>query len=574
MKIDYSKYPHYLQSYGDMLSYFQSHFEDMLSTEKGRKFVEFALRTIPHSNIGSDFDIPQQSRKESHDKGVDATAVSKSDNKNQLCIQIKYSLKGVDEFDSIISKFANYDSLITSKDTQTMLFSDDNSRTYMIFTVQDLKQITQNYEISNRSSKNFYLKLKFERRIHVIDGQEVFKILQTVYRKLNILPSNLELTSEKGFINYDNVYIGVVSAKMLKSLYDEYGDALFFENIREYLGIEKKETVNKDIVESLGTNPKSFLSLNNGITFRAGQIEFLSSTTLKLDDASIVNGCQTTMSIVNFLKNKPQPEIESYVLVKVVQTENSWEVAKSANFQNEINKIDLDLAQFITPQKVRVVADATGIRLEHKQESPFALLDSIYKQRVTYDAIRTLFTGIFSKNPINIFTIVHSEVNKEVLDDFFNDSNKDKVYQILFEVAQAMNESSMKIAQSLEKANEKEIKELFGRFLKPDGARYRAFLSILALCGAMGKNIYEKPEHLTYHAILNFLCDVESLITSDMEKFKKYYFNAFKTVVVDVMNKNKNSSKDKIIVLMYKDLQYAKFDNLYKNLRLQGLVIE
>ena len=78
--------------------------------------------------------------------------------------------------------------------------------------------------------------------------------------------------------------------------------SLFFENIREFLGEKedrKGEAVNKDIMRTLIDEPDRMLSRNNGITFKADKVKSNGESSLLLDGSSIVNGCQTTMCIVN-----------------------------------------------------------------------------------------------------------------------------------------------------------------------------------------------------------------------------------------------------------------------------------
>lgn len=45
------------------------------------------------------------------------------------------------------------------------------------------------------------------------------------------------------------------------------------------------------------------------------------------------------MSIIN------NPKSDCFVMVRVVEAVDSWDVAKAANFQNEVRQIDLDLAR-------------------------------------------------------------------------------------------------------------------------------------------------------------------------------------------------------------------------------------
>lgn len=251
---------------------------------------------------------------------------------------------------------------------------------------------------------------------------------------------------------------------------------------------------------------------------------------MQLLEASIVNGCQTTMSIVNY--HKENFDNQGFVLVKIVQTENSWDVARSANFQNEINKIDLDLAQYISPQKVRLAADESGYKLTHKLESPFALLDRIYTQRVSYDSIRTLFTGFFSNNPMNVLQIVHSEMKQSLLKGFFEDNDKNRIYHILFKISEKAEIETTKINDALELKNELALRAMFQRFLKQESTRYRTLLTILSCCACYGENIYEDAYGLNYAKMISFMNTIEQETSSTDSRFGIFFLMLLKLLQI------------------------------------------
>src|SRR5262249_5549570 len=146
----------------------------------------------------------------------------------------------------------------------------------------------------------------------------------------------------------------------------EVGDAIFFENVRDFVG---RSSVNNSISDTISTQPERFLQLNNGIVFSANKVEIIDDTHVRLDRASIVNGCQTTISLV---ETEPNPGQEAYVQVKIVQLDvagASWDVTHAANFQNEIARIDLDLARFIRPQLVRRQGYWSGIPVKESDDA-------------------------------------------------------------------------------------------------------------------------------------------------------------------------------------------------------------
>ena len=113
-----------------------------------------------------------------------------------------------------------------------------------------------------------------------------------------MVPSNITLRLDHGVLHKDNVYIGIISASEIKKCYDEFGEALFLDNIRDFLGItsgkikvENRENVNEAIVETANDHPEKMLARNNGITFRSEKVSGIDNETLILENASIVNGC-------------------------------------------------------------------------------------------------------------------------------------------------------------------------------------------------------------------------------------------------------------------------------------------
>src|SRR5574341_1255264 len=99
-------YPAFLSSYGSFYSYLQSHLEGLNSQKKGEVFAKLAERLIPLTSIGSQFQ-PPVSNKQTHDGGVDFVSRGR-DNQDRLFSQSKYTIAGVDDFDTVISKFEDY----------------------------------------------------------------------------------------------------------------------------------------------------------------------------------------------------------------------------------------------------------------------------------------------------------------------------------------------------------------------------------------------------------------------------------------------------------------------------------
>jgi hypothetical protein len=573
MSTQLEDYPPFLQNYGSLLSHFNGHFSDLNSGERGERFVQFAKRLIPHTAIGERFEVPHI-RQRSHDQGVDLEAESK-DKKEILSVQSKYTIKDIDELDRIFSKFATYHQAHLAKATndqakpvQQGLFDaqeadEDNQAKmmhFMIITTGDLVGLLPKYEHSRRPSVTFYNTIKQEKRFHIADGPRLVPILQKTYRKLHIIPSDFEVTFAKGYIHHDDVYVGIVSCADLAALYDLFGDALFIENIREFLGsIDDRASltdVNKDILATLEAEPEKFLAKNNGITFRAGTVREIDDGHLRLIDASIVNGLQTTMSIVQ------QPTDKGFVLVKIVGTGQYWEIAKAANFQNKVDRIDLDLAEFIRPRRIRTAATKVGVQFQYRDEefgNIFAVLDTIYEDRISYQEIRSLFIGIFSRNPNNTIDPDYNQLRTDIIEKMYEeDGRSDKIFSILFSV-QKLIQTGAAEAQRVFKG--KDYADVFHRFWEEAKPSYRAFLAILAMCGCVRQNIYDGGGNFTLGQMLPFLGAVENIVESQPEVFIRYFRHSFKSVAMQIIGKG--SDRDITLQNLNRSMHRAKFSPLY-----------
>lgn len=568
-------FPVFLRSYGNLADHLNSQLEGRTSKAKGDIFAKFTSRIIPRTEIGikSEFvadDIKLQQH--SYDDGVDIECHN-SDKSKILYIQCKLSLKNTGDFDAIISKFENHHKKFypSAQIQQQRLLNIENEMqetkksevSYMIVTLSNMERILPNYENSQLSSKKFYNELKSNGRIYVLDGPAILPILQSEYRKMHIMPTNLEMHLATPPLQKDYVYIGIISAQELKECYDKFGDALFFGNIRNFLGITSgkkrlnsgRENVNEKIIETAEREPDKMLARNNGITFRARKVQKLENDTLLLDDASIVNGCQTTMCLVQ------APKPEAFVLIKIVEISDSWDIAKAANFQNRVEQIELELAEYIRPQNVKTFGNRAGFHVDQgsAKGSVYDVFDTIYQEKVSYEEVYYLFIGFFSRTINNVFNTNYTELRDDLLECLQSQKlDSEETFNILFNL--------YLFSQDGKEATEKNYKSstyksIFQRFWKEYKPNYRAFLTILAACGCTNTNIYDKSVNFS-----DFLYNVRIILENESEKFVRYYQYAFEAVAHRIMSSDKDESE--ILRTMYDTLRTVNFNNLYKQLRL------
>ncbi len=137
--------------------------------------------------------------------------------------------------------------------------------------------------------------------------------------------------------DYGRAWIGSIAASELKRLYETHQDKLFAGNIRLFLG-SRKGGINEQIIKTAQTAPGNFWALNNGITIVADSALITSGnknegSKLKLKRFSIVNGCQTTSSLVR-ADAKPSAKVLARIIAAKVGLKN--EIVRYNNSQNAV----------------------------------------------------------------------------------------------------------------------------------------------------------------------------------------------------------------------------------------------
>lgn len=144
-------------------------------------------------------------------------------------------------------------------------------------------------------------------------------------------------------------YMCVMPGEILASLYDSFGGRILEQNVRAFLGDNRK--VNKGIRDTLRNEPEMFFAFNNGLTVtvsdletqigESGQTEITKATGLQ-----IVNGGQTTASL--YWASKAGTDLSKVrVQMKLSRLpEDGFEdavhsIARFANAQNAVSASDL-----------------------------------------------------------------------------------------------------------------------------------------------------------------------------------------------------------------------------------------
>jgi hypothetical protein len=100
-----------------------------------------------------------------------------------------------------------------------------------------------------------------------------------------------------------------------------------------------------------------------------------------------------------------------FKVVSGVDSRHAWDVSKTANHQNAIRRVDLEIAEFMRPQLVRSMLTLShGITIRSSTDVPVsALLTSMCKTVIAYEEVKNLFVALFMNNPRQVF---HAPYNR------------------------------------------------------------------------------------------------------------------------------------------------------------------
>jgi hypothetical protein len=566
--------PTFLESFENLIGHFDEHFGELGSNARGDTFLDLANKVISLTDEGQEFPPLQENEKKSHDGGVDLYTAETADGRI-LCAQSKYKIRTKDDFDTIISKFKNFESgrILPNPPAPTLfphLEADVKAHpvvTFAIATSSKLEGILQKYEQSTLASREYYNQLVKQGRLLVVDGPRILTLLQNLYKKTHLIPSDVTLRASNKWIECNGVFQGAISGVDLVELYRNHGDALFFENIRDFLGttsgkvVTTRSTVNQEIIKTIKEEPGKMLARNNGLTFRASDVKINAGGTADLSMAAIVNGCQTTMCLVHCAPVSDQ----CLVPVKVVKTKDAWDIAKAANYQNPVTRVDLDLARYLRPQLVRKVALTLGYGVDAETSvSASSVLNTIYQTKIDYDELKVLVLGLFSRKPNNLFENNYAELRGDILERLYEQKNGDEaVFSVLLLL---LKESRVAAKICEETYSGDEYAQLFRRFYTDDKPRYRVYFAIAAMCALLRDDISERSAdtNVELERMNNFLATARERLENKPNEYHDAFLLTFQAVADSVLDISVGKAESEITQTMFAKISSTAFSSLYK----------
>ncbi|RVE96402.1 AIPR protein [Sinorhizobium meliloti] len=146
-------------------------------------------------------------------------------------------------------------------------------------------------------------------------------------------------------------YLTVLPGEVLSTVYQTYGVRLLELNVRAFLGIQGRKSVNAELRKTISDQPSMFLAFNNGLVATVDEILFETdpaghSLITGLRGLQIVNGGQTTASL-HRARFKDRLSLEGVeVPVKIIKVtdgdlaEMVSSVSRAANRQNTVQQAD------------------------------------------------------------------------------------------------------------------------------------------------------------------------------------------------------------------------------------------
>jgi hypothetical protein len=146
-------------------------------------------------------------------------------------------------------------------------------------------------------------------------------------------------------------YLAVLPGAFLADVYEKYGTRLLELNVRAFLGLRGRKSVNANLRQTIREAPMRFLAYNNGIVATVDSMDVettpAGATLIRsLRGLQIVNGGQTTASLHRALRQDKADLADIQVPAKIICVgdasldEMVSAVSRSANSQNTVQPAD------------------------------------------------------------------------------------------------------------------------------------------------------------------------------------------------------------------------------------------
>jgi hypothetical protein len=261
-----------------------------------------------------------------------------------------------------------------------------NGDTYLVEAIK-----TKKAELENT---NIFSKVSFE----ALGAKEVQKLFRDTRTSITREIKIEKLVTIPAIGNVSASYLGILPhEEFFKLITDDSGElvkTVFVDNVRDFQG---ENPVNADIAKTITDGAfDQFVLRNNGITIVAKSIKVTSSS-YKLEDYQIVNGCQTSHVLY---ANRSHIKGDLFVPIKLIHTENddvSQSIIRSTNKQTPVEENDLlaltqfqrDLEDFYkgVPEEIRLFYERRAKQYSSQSDLEKSRITSIGSQLKSFSSM-------------------------------------------------------------------------------------------------------------------------------------------------------------------------------------------
>lgn len=169
---------------------------------------------------------------------------------------------------------------------------------------------------------------------------------------------------------YD-AYLAVLPGQTLSTVYERYGVRLLELNVRAFLGLQGRKSVNAELRHTIKEQPSMFLAFNNGLVATVDDLDVTTdekgmSTITALRGLQIVNGGQTTASLHRARRKESLSLDRVAVPLKIIKVggadlaEMVSSISRAANRQNTVQLADFS-ANDPFHQEIETLANNTWL---------------------------------------------------------------------------------------------------------------------------------------------------------------------------------------------------------------------
>jgi len=399
--------------------------------EKGHNFLHWVLTRVYEATEDDAADAIVDG---ANDLGIDAyLPVDFSDNKIRL-FQSKY---GTSHSMEAIAKF--------KEDVKRLLKSDvTKMRPELAHLVTKIRD--KNLKVECCYVTDQEVEYENEEYFEIIDIGEIIQRLWSRIKK-PAAGKKSAIKLEK-MLGHENTILGILKLRELTEFISKNRDYVFESNIRQWM--QFKTTVNKGIRETLQNAPDKFFYYNNGITIVVSNFEEIGNNSILLHAPQIVNGAQTSNSIVD--RAKRTHNLDGSITVTIIRADDEEDqnnITKYRNSQNSVRGKDLvSLMDFHKSIKSQLQnsgyfyeIQAGSFDSKTKSQQSELKGDVIYnkylpdnhkKVIVAKDAIQALVAGIEQRPTESYSSPAQFLPRGSKYDDVFNEKLEDEYRLLLY----------------------------------------------------------------------------------------------------------------------------------------------